>query len=239
MHTNNNNNNDNGTSNANKSTTTTTLKTLINYTNNNCVNNNNNYSPDNRLSSSFKSSKFSSCGPCLRYQRGQQRQLPNGEQEDCKKRQQDSFGGDCRRMTTIASNGVHSQGSQSGSSDHHSKSKSTTTHRTPCTNYTTGLSHSYYDCCINVHVSGLLDHWLDWPSNHCLPHMNPSERNGFSDPNHQQQNELHSKEESSPFNGTMQEKDFKTSDNLFLYSLVSSQHLKRKSETISLSSLTS
>ena len=69
--------------------------------------------------------------------------------------------------------------------------------------------------------------------------MNPSERNGFSDPNHQQQNELHSKEESSPFNGTMQEKDFKISDNLYLYSLVSSQHLKRKSETISLSSLTS
>ena len=153
MHTNNNNNNDNGTSNANKSTTATTLKTLISYSNNNSVNNNNNYPQDNRLSSSFKSSKFSSCGPCLRYQRRQSRQPQSGEQEGSKERQQDSFGGDCWRMTTIASNGVHPQASQSGSSDHHSKSKSTTTHRTPCTNYTTGLSHSYCKSISNYRVA--------------------------------------------------------------------------------------
>ena len=153
MYTNNNNNNDNGTSNTNKSTTATTLKTLINYNNNNSVNNNNNYSQDNRLSSSFKSSKFSSCGPCLRYQRGQPRQLQSEEQEESKKRQQDSFGGDCQRMTTIASNGVHPQASQSRSSDHHSKSKSMTTHRTPCTNYTTGLSHSYCKSFNDYHVA--------------------------------------------------------------------------------------
>ena len=94
------------------------------------------------------------------------------------------------------------------------------------------------DCCINVHVSALLDHWLDWPSNHCPPPTNPSERNGFPDPNHRQQKELHAKEESSTFNGTMQEEGLDRCDNQYLYSLVSSQSLSRISTSSSLSSLT-
>ena len=92
------------------------------------------------------------------------------------------------------------------------------------------------DCCINVHVSALLDHWLDWPSNHCPLPKNPSERNGFSDPNHQQQPELHEKEECSVFNGTMQEEDVKRSDNQYLYSLVSSQQVSWNSSPTNLTS---
>ena len=150
MHTNNNNNDDNGTTNANKFTTATTLKTLINYNNNNSVNNNNNC-PQEKRTSTLTTSKFGSCGPCLRYQRGQQSQSSqplsgNGEDSN-KEKGQNSFDlvhrGEWRRMTTIASNGDQPPTSHSGPSYNPSKSKSTTTHRTPCTNYANGLSHSY------------------------------------------------------------------------------------------------
>ena len=144
MHTNSNNNN--GTTNANKSTSATTLKTLINYNNNNSLYNNNNCPPDKRPSSSTKSSSFSSCGSCLRYQRGQQSQpshQPSGELEESKKRARGTFGEETRRMQTVSSNVDHPHISHGGQTSNPSKSKSTTTHRRPCTNYSTGLSHSY------------------------------------------------------------------------------------------------
>ena len=95
------------------------------------------------------------------------------------------------------------------------------------------------DCCINVHVSALLDHWLDWPSNHCPPSMNnSSEKNGVSEPNHRQEKELRNKNKGSSYVGTMQGTDATRSDSQFLYNLVSSQSLSWKSAPISLSSLT-
>lgn len=230
MHSNNNNNSNTNTNNNNnntgsKSTTPTTLKNLINYNNNN-----NSSCLQESRTSSVKSSTVG-CGSCLRYQREQdQLRQPNKEGEE-DTNNFDLVQGDHRSMTAVTSDGEH-QNPLSGS--YHSSKAKSNTHRTPCTNVVNGLSHSYYDCCINVHVSALLDHWLDWPSNHCPPSKSP-ERNSYAGSNPHPK-KFHTKDGASHVGSMLGQFSNGDSSRHFLSTLISTQQLLCK--TVSSSSST-
>ena len=160
--TNKNKNNDNINTNHNNeaesqsnTSAATTLRNLINYNNNN--NNNNNSLLKEGLSSqgssahSNPSSNFD-CRSCLLYQSRAQLQEPerrtknSNNFEGLRKNSLDLVNGDLRNMTSAtdvvsAPNRGHHTLSNGGA--YHSSKVKSNSHRTPCTNQTNGLSHSY------------------------------------------------------------------------------------------------
>ena len=162
--TNKNKNNDNINTNHNNeaesqsaTSAATTLKNLINYNNNN-NNNNNNWQKEGLRSEgssahSNPSSNFD-CRSCLLYQSRAHLQEPERKTkntssnnfEGLRKTSLDLVNGDLRNMTSAtdvvsAPNRGHHTLSNGGA--YHSSKVKSNSHRTPCTNQTNGLSHSY------------------------------------------------------------------------------------------------